>query len=48
MRNEAKNYFIGFAKTIENEAKHDAFRSFRFEAKNLKRAKKGHPTCNID
>jgi hypothetical protein len=44
MRNEAKNFFFGFAKTCENEAKQDAFRFILLRSENLKRAKKGHPT----
>jgi hypothetical protein len=43
MRNEAKKFFLGFAKTCENEAKQDAFRFISLRSKNLKRAKKGHP-----
>jgi hypothetical protein len=45
MRNEAKIFFVGFAKTSENEAKQDAFRFISFRSENLKRAKKGHPSA---
>jgi hypothetical protein len=47
MQNEAKNLFVGFAKTSENEAKQDVFRFILLQSENLKRAKKGHPNQSL-
>jgi hypothetical protein len=40
MRNEAKKFFFGFAKTSENDAKQDGFRFISLRSENYKKERK--------